>query len=130
MPLSGVRKSVTHGLKSSPCPATRCSCDPPRLHGPVRRPWPRNRPSSIHHLLGEASILEDTGQPSWQTAEGCVAVSRLSGPRSPRSASYHRDRESRNNPRNSSAPAGRGDSLVTRCWGKVPSTNLSTSSGP
>ena len=26
--------------------------------------------------------------------------------------------------------AGRGDNLVTRCWGKVPSTSLSTSSGP
>ena len=43
---------------------------------------------------------------------------------------YHSVIESKNNCFKSSALAGRGDSFVTRCWGRVPSTSLSTFSGP
>ncbi len=43
---------------------------------------------------------------------------------------YHSSIESRNSCFKSSAPAGRGDILVTRCWGRVAATILSTSSGP
>jgi hypothetical protein len=44
------------------------------------------------------------------------------------SANYHATMEASNSSASSSRPAGRGDSFVTRCCGRVPSTRLGMSS--
>ena len=81
----------------------------------------QHHPQAVDHLIMENIV--------GRTEDGrFILLSKMSAYKP--TICYQRVSESRNSCFKSPGLVGRGDNLVTRCWGKVPSTSLSTSSGP